>query len=222
MNVNLQDPGGSGEYTFEPAEFRFQQGETVTFVLNAQTEFHTFTVDDLGIDVAVNGGTTQRLTFTFDNAGMFSLICIPHEALGMVGTIIVSGSPAPAAPAPAAPAAPPSPPTASNPTTTLDVAISDVAPLDDPITRIFILATLFADAVDMSEEAKSLELADATYYEIVERREGELIVLQRPRDEWGKDGEVDRIRFIEVGDEASRRAMVLTGEADMSFLAPAP
>ena len=87
--VNLQDPGVSGSYAFSPSEFTFSVGETVTFTLTSETEFHTFTVDDLGIDQDVNAGETVELTFTFDTPGTFQLICIPHEVLGMVGTITV-------------------------------------------------------------------------------------------------------------------------------------
>lgn len=87
--VSLQDPGGSGSYIYDPSEFTFSVGETVTFALTSESEFHTFTVDDLGIDLNVDAETTETLTFTFDEAGTFELICIPHEALGMVGTITV-------------------------------------------------------------------------------------------------------------------------------------
>ena len=86
--VTLDDPGGGGTYAFDPSDFVFRVGDTVTFDLSAETDFHTFTIDDLGIDVEVDGGTTQTLTFTFDKTGTFDLICIPHQAL-MVGTITV-------------------------------------------------------------------------------------------------------------------------------------
>ena len=89
VKVSLQDPGGSGDYMFNPADLTFSVGETVTFELKSDTEFHTFTVDDLGIDVEVDGGETQTLTFTFEEAGEFALVCIPHEFLGMTGTITV-------------------------------------------------------------------------------------------------------------------------------------
>lgn len=89
IRVSLQDPGGSGKYVFGPSDLTFPAGETVTICIKAETEFHTFTVDDLGIDVSVGGGTTETLTFTFDQPGTFELICIPHEALGMKGTITV-------------------------------------------------------------------------------------------------------------------------------------
>ena len=68
----------------------FSVGDIVTFVLTSQTEFHTFTVDDLEIDVSVDTGETVKHTLEFTKAGTFSLICIPHELQGMVGTITVN------------------------------------------------------------------------------------------------------------------------------------
>ena len=89
FSVSLQDPGGSGSYIFDPSDLTFSVGDTVTFVLTAENEFHTFTVDDLGIDESVDARTTIEVTFTFDTAGTFEIICVPHQALGMVGTITV-------------------------------------------------------------------------------------------------------------------------------------
>ena len=81
--------GGSGKYEFDPSDFSFAVGESVTFCVRAETEFHTFTVDELGMDEAVDGGETISLTFTFDHSGESRLFCIPDESLGMVGTITV-------------------------------------------------------------------------------------------------------------------------------------
>ena len=89
FEVTLADPAGSGSYEFKPGNLTFKVGETVTFTFNAQTEFHTFTVEDLGIDESAVGGETITFTVTFDKAGTFELICIPHQAFGMVGTITV-------------------------------------------------------------------------------------------------------------------------------------
>lgn len=89
VTVSLQDQGGSGSYKFDSSEFNFSAGETVSFTFNSETEFHTFTVDDLGIDVSVDAGSPETLTFTFDKPGVYELVCVPHESLGMVGTITV-------------------------------------------------------------------------------------------------------------------------------------
>ena len=79
----------SGQFRFDPDAFTFNVGDVVTFELVAEAEFHTFTVDELGIDCGLDGGTTTFHTFTFDEAGTFPLICIPHESQGMVGSITV-------------------------------------------------------------------------------------------------------------------------------------
>lgn len=89
VRVINKDPGGSGEYRFDPAQLRFEVGQEVTFSLSGETEFHTFTVDELDIDVSMDVGETVEYTYTFDQAGTFRLYCIPHEALGMTGEIVV-------------------------------------------------------------------------------------------------------------------------------------
>ena len=81
--------GGSDSYAYSPADFNFKLGETITFNLTTQGEFHTFTIDDLEIDVSIDAESSDTFTYTFDKTGTFELICIPHQFLGMVGTIKV-------------------------------------------------------------------------------------------------------------------------------------
>ena len=89
VTVINRDQSGSGEYRFDPSELTFKVGEEVTFALVAQTELHSFTVDELGINVFIDPGTTELFTFEFAKAGTYNLICIPHESLGMTGQIVV-------------------------------------------------------------------------------------------------------------------------------------
>ena len=89
VDVVMKDPGKSGEYVYDPAEFTFERGEEVTLVLTSEGEFHTFTVPDLEIDVHVDAWKTKALTFTFDEPGTFTLVCTPHETLGMTGVVTV-------------------------------------------------------------------------------------------------------------------------------------
>ena len=90
IDVGLLDIGGSGEYAYSPADMTFSVGETVTFTMTAETEFHTFEVDDLDIYWEVEAGDTVTRSFTFDKAGTYELICTPHNAQGMVGTITIN------------------------------------------------------------------------------------------------------------------------------------
>ena len=89
VDVQMLDIGGSGEYKFVDSEFTFATGEKVTFTFTTETEYHSFTVDELGIDFEVDAESTETFTFTFDTSGTYELICVPHEAQGMVGTITV-------------------------------------------------------------------------------------------------------------------------------------
>ena len=89
VTIINRDQSGSGEYRFDPSELTFKVGQEVTFALVAQTELHTFTVDELGINVFIDPGTTELFTFEFAKAGTYNLICTPHEFLGMTGQIVV-------------------------------------------------------------------------------------------------------------------------------------
>ena len=88
--ITMQDPGGSGEYLYNPEDLSFSVGDKITLVLESETEFHTFTVDGLGIDLAVAGGAVDEVTYTFDASGTYEYICIPHKELGMVCKITVN------------------------------------------------------------------------------------------------------------------------------------
>ena len=89
VDVWLRDEAGSGSYIFDPGELTFSVGDSINFVIESETEFHTFTVEDLGIDAASDAGESVAFNFKFDRAGTFALVCIPHESQGMVGTITV-------------------------------------------------------------------------------------------------------------------------------------
>ena len=90
VSVLNRDVGGV--YAFDPGKFNFSVGDCVEFTITAETEFHTFTVDGLPIDLAIDGGETVKFAFTFDKPDDFKLLCIPHESQGMVGTITVRAS----------------------------------------------------------------------------------------------------------------------------------
>ena len=87
VRIVNEDVGGSGAYKFSPSELTFKLGETVNLILRAETEFHTFTVDDLGIDQDLGAGEELTVPFTFDKPGTFALICLVHPQ--MTGTITV-------------------------------------------------------------------------------------------------------------------------------------
>ena len=89
ITINMIDNGGVGPMSYDPGDFTFSAGEGVNFTFIAEAAFHTFTVTDLDINVEVNAGEASGLDFVFEEPGTYELVCIPHQALGMVGTITV-------------------------------------------------------------------------------------------------------------------------------------
>jgi plastocyanin len=89
---------------FEPANLTVAKGTTVIWRNSSQT-VHTVT-DDPGkasnkADAALPSGAQawdsgnlnpgQMFSHTFDTPGTYKYFCIPHEAAGMTGTIVVTG-----------------------------------------------------------------------------------------------------------------------------------
>ena len=64
-------------------------GEKITFKITSETEFHTFTIDELDLYETADAGESYEFTITFETAGTYRLYCVPHETLGMIGEVIV-------------------------------------------------------------------------------------------------------------------------------------
>ena len=87
-------PAQSGDVEIAAQDFEFSTnvieadgGEVSVFIDNKDSALHTFTVEELDVDVAVPGGSTARVTFDA-TAGSYEFICIPHES-DMKGTLEV-------------------------------------------------------------------------------------------------------------------------------------
>jgi len=87
-------PAQSGDVEIAAQDFEFSTdiieangGEVSVFIDNKDSALHTFTVEDLDVDVAIPGGSTARVTFDA-TAGSYEFICIPHES-DMKGTLEV-------------------------------------------------------------------------------------------------------------------------------------
>jgi plastocyanin len=91
-------------YQFRPADVTIPKGASVTWT-NAGTVVHTVTDDPSkainpsdavlpsGAQAWDSGNVVGGATYsrTFDVPGQYTYFCIPHETLGMVGHITVSG-----------------------------------------------------------------------------------------------------------------------------------
>lgn len=75
------------EFTGGPIEA--ESGEISVFVENKDTALHTFTIDELGVNLEIPGGETGRVTFEA-GPGTYEFICVPHSP-DMSGTLEVAG-----------------------------------------------------------------------------------------------------------------------------------
>lgn len=78
------------DYVFDPDCIVVAAGSTVTWT-NVGTPIHTVTSDP-GAPVTFDSralGAAGTFKFTFANPGTINYYCIPHESMGMKGTVIV-------------------------------------------------------------------------------------------------------------------------------------
>ena len=80
-----------GGMFFAPDSITVQRGQEVTINLQGAGT-HTFTIDELGINVPLSGSADESVTFTPEQAGTYAFYCaIPgHRQQGMEGTLIVT------------------------------------------------------------------------------------------------------------------------------------
>ena len=75
------------DFEFSTSTIESEGGEISVFVDNKDSALHTFTVEELDVDLQVPGGSTARITFDAA-AGSYEFICAPH-ATDMKGTLEV-------------------------------------------------------------------------------------------------------------------------------------
>jgi plastocyanin len=72
---------------FDPVTVGADAGSIAVLLTNHDTTRHTFTIDELGVDLSVPPNTSQRVTFDA-GAGTYRFYCRPH-APGMEGELVV-------------------------------------------------------------------------------------------------------------------------------------
>jgi len=82
----------AGEGYFDPDVITVDQGQDVTVVVeNVTEEYHTFTIDELDVDVSIEPGAQEEVTFTAADEGSFEFYCDEpgHRDDGMYGYLEV-------------------------------------------------------------------------------------------------------------------------------------
>ena len=84
----------TGNMVFEPERLELAAGAITVVSRNDDLFWHTFTIDELDIDLRVPVGAARRRTFTA-SSGTYEYYCaIPgHRSLGMEGVLVVRSGP---------------------------------------------------------------------------------------------------------------------------------
>ncbi len=85
VTVSMQDN------FFDQANITVPVGTTVTWVQNGNNSHTTTSYDGLWDSGLIAGGSGGTFSFTFNEPGTYTYFCRPHEAMGMVGTVTVTG-----------------------------------------------------------------------------------------------------------------------------------
>ena len=82
---------GMEDNFFDKADIIVEPGTTVTWVQRGQYGHTTTSYDGLWDSGLIEGGTEGTYSYTFEEPGTYEYFCKPHEEVGMVGTVTVSG-----------------------------------------------------------------------------------------------------------------------------------
>ena len=78
--------------SFQPSTLTVTKGQTIKLTITSTDARHTFTINELGINIAVGAGQTVTREFTVEKAGTFAFYCAVggHRGAGMEGTFKVT------------------------------------------------------------------------------------------------------------------------------------
>ena len=82
---------GMEDNFFDKADITVAPGTTVTWVQRGQYGHTTTSYDGRWDSGLIEGGTDGTYSYTFEEPGTYEYFCRPHEEVGMVGTVTVSG-----------------------------------------------------------------------------------------------------------------------------------
>lgn len=78
----------TAEFRFQPESIEVDGGTVGVFISNEDPATHTFTIEELDVDVVIPQGASVRVEFDAE-PGEYEVVCTPHEEGGMTGTLEV-------------------------------------------------------------------------------------------------------------------------------------
>jgi len=87
VTVEVGVEANGGAFGFGPAAVRVDPGTTVTWGWTGQGGSHNVAAD--GFESALTDAGDHTFEHTFEEAGVYTYVCTPHETLGMKGAVVV-------------------------------------------------------------------------------------------------------------------------------------
>lgn len=81
--------GNGGNLAFEPAAVRIDAGTTVTWEWTGQGGSHNVKHQDGNFESEYHDQEGATFEHTFEEAGTYKYLCVPHQSQGMKGVVVV-------------------------------------------------------------------------------------------------------------------------------------
>jgi halocyanin-like protein len=81
--------GNGGNFAFEPAAIRIDAGTTVVWEWTGEGSSHNVKADDDSFESEYYDSAGETFEHTFEEAGTYEYVCVPHQAQGMKGAVVV-------------------------------------------------------------------------------------------------------------------------------------
>lgn len=92
VTVTVGAEGNNGNLAFGPAAVRVDPGTTVVWEWNGKGGTHNVAAEDGSFESEMTGEAGFTFEHTFEEAGITKYACVPHEAMGMKGAIVVEST----------------------------------------------------------------------------------------------------------------------------------
>lgn len=89
VSVEVGAQGNGGGYAFAPAAIRVDAGTTVTWKWTGDGGMHNVVAEGGEFESELKSEAGATFSHAFDAAGTFTYKCVPHEAMGMKGAVVV-------------------------------------------------------------------------------------------------------------------------------------
>ncbi|WP_425490690.1 halocyanin domain-containing protein [Haloprofundus salilacus] len=93
VTVTVGAEGNGGAFGFAPAAVRVDPGTTVVWKWSGEGGVHNVAAEDRSFESELVGDAGHTFEQTFDEDSIVKYACVPHQAMGMKGAVVVDGGP---------------------------------------------------------------------------------------------------------------------------------